>query len=107
MLVAEEAIARKRVGGRERNRNRKRCVDEHINKRIEITPVPGWVREYLRVIVEGKIPGPQGKLSKNLVGRLERHIQEPINRQHKEQDIDEGHQVAQPHYLSSFFIISV
>ena len=47
----------------------------------------------IRVILEREVVRPEGEAAEDLVGRLERHVQQPIDRQQQEDDVDRRNQV--------------
>jgi hypothetical protein len=108
MLVAKEVVAREGVGGGQRSRHRQQRVDDDVFDRRDVAVVPGRIGEDDPVVVEREVVRPQREAAEDLVGRLERHVQEPIERQQQEDDIDRRDQGARAHrHLDSFRIISV
>ena len=51
--------------------------------------------------------GVERKAVDDLVGGLERHVDQPIDRQHQEDDIDNGNEIALRHQFASFRIMRV
>ncbi len=108
MLVAQEAVAREGVCRRQRYRNRDYRVDDDVGNRVDVAVVPGRVGEDLDVVAEREVLWPQGEHAEDLVGGLERHVQQPIDRQHQEQDVEGRHEpLVRLHHSSSLRIIRV
>jgi hypothetical protein len=108
MLIAQETVTREGISRRQRGRDRDDRIHQHIGYRIEVAVVPGRIGEYFLVVFKREIPRPQGKDVENFVRRLERHIHQPVNRQHQEQDVKGWHQPGRfSHYWASFRIIRV
>ena len=80
----------------------------HIFERGDIAVVPGRIGENDLVVFEGEAVRPQGEATEDLVGRLERHVQQPVDRQQQKDDVDRRNQIAGAHrHFASFRVISV
>ncbi len=107
VLVAEEAVAREGVGRGQRRGDRDHRVQRDVGDRVHIAHVPGGVVEDRRVVGEREGLRPGREAAEDLVRRLERHVEQPVDRQHQEDDVegrrelrDAGH-CASPHFGSS------
>ncbi len=88
VLVAEEAVARKGIGRRQRSRHRDHRVQRHIDQRVGEHGSPAFIAEHLRVIVEGQRLRPQREAGRDLDVRLETHRHEPVDRRQQEEDVE-------------------
>ena len=88
VLVTEEAVAREGIGGRQCDADRDHRVDADVDQRVDVAVVPGRVGEDRLVVVQREFLREQAECPEDLVGGLERHVQQPVDRQHQEQDVD-------------------
>ena len=61
LLVPQKPIARKRIGRRQRNADGNHCVQRYIDDRVEIAPIPAWIRENHPIVVDGERLRKQAK----------------------------------------------
>ncbi len=92
VFVTQETIAGKGIGCRQRHGDRKQGIDHHVDDRIDVTVIPGRIGEDDLVIRQGKFLGKKGETAEDLVGRLEGHGEQSVDRQHQKQDIERGYQ---------------
>ena len=84
MLVAEEAVARERVGRRQRHRDRDDGVEDDIFQRVDVAGIPALVGEDALVMLERRGVRPQRHRRDDLGVGLEAHVDEPVDRQQQE-----------------------
>jgi hypothetical protein len=84
MLVAEEAVAGKGVGRRQRDRDRDHRVDDDIFQRVDVTGIPALVGEDQGIVGDGRPVRPQRHRRDDLLVGLEAHIDQPVDRQQQE-----------------------
>ena len=94
MLVAEEPVARERIGRRQRHDHRDDGVERDVAERIDIGHVPGRIGEDGPVAGEGQLLRKEREAAEDLVGRLQRHADQPIDRQQQEDDVENDDEVA-------------
>ena len=106
VLVAHEVIAAEGIGRRQRHGHGDHRVHHHVDQAVHITHVPGRIGQDGRVIGKGQVPGPQAEGAGDLGIGLQAHVDQPVDRQHQEQKIedhDDGAAVdALAHALSPF-----
>jgi hypothetical protein len=61
MLIAQKAVSRKSISSGQGNCERDDCVNCHINEAVDVTGIPGSVRQNGSVIVPRKVLWKQGK----------------------------------------------
>ncbi|MNL46030.1 hypothetical protein D3C87_1687140 [compost metagenome] len=89
VLVTEEAVARERIGRRQRHAQGNHRVQAHVVQRVEVTGVPGRISEDHLVVVEGEILGKQRQAAEDFGVALEGHVQQPVDRHQQEQDVEQ------------------
>ncbi|MGY4344734.1 hypothetical protein ACVWXM_001198 [Bradyrhizobium sp. GM7.3] len=93
MLVAEETVARERVGRRQRHRNRDDGVEDDIFQRVDIAGIPALVGEDALVVLQRRRVRPQRHRRDDFGVGLEAHVDEPVDRQQQE-DQEQRHNEA-------------
>ena len=91
VLVAQEPVARERIGRRQRHRDRDDGVHHHIDDRVDVAPIPGWIGEDRdRHSCAASVACGKSEKPPRISFRLEAHIDEPVDRQHQEDDVEDG-----------------
>src|SRR3546814_4896618 len=73
-----------------------------VDDRVDVAAVPGRVGQDLYVARHGELGREPREAAEDLVRGLERHVQEPVDRQHQEDDVERRHQPAvTPHFFRS------
>ncbi len=112
VLVAHEGIPGKRIGSRQGHQDRNHGVHGHVDDGVYVAPVPGRIGEDLDIVCQCPSLREQREPGKDFIGCLETHRDEPVDRQHQEEDVNHGNQAFQTHDgspqdLLSFIVISV
>src|SRR3546814_20988848 len=68
-----------------------------VDDRVDVAAVPGRVGQDLYVARHGELGREPREAAADLVRGLERHVQEPVDRQHQEDDVESRHQPAVTH----------
>ncbi len=89
VLVAQEPIARKRIGRRQRHAQGDHRVQAHVVQRVEVAGVPARVSEDHLVVGQGKVLRKQGQPAEDFGVALEGHVQQPVDRHQQKQDVDQ------------------
>ncbi len=100
MLVSEKTIPRERVGGGQRHRHGQHRVDHYVLDRGNVAIVPCGVGENDGVVGKRKVARPKREAAQDLVCGLERHVQQPIDRQKQKNYVEGRHQVSRAHITS-------
>ncbi len=88
VLVAEELVARERVGRRQSHCDRYDRVHQHVEDRVEEHAPPFRIAEHLGVVVEREGLREQREAAGDLGVGLEAHADEPVDRRQQKQDVD-------------------
>jgi len=87
MLVAEKAVTREGIRRRQGHGESDRHVHADVDQAVDIAHVPRWVGQDQLVVVPGEVVRQQGETGKNLRVGLERHVDHPVDRQEREDDV--------------------
>ncbi|MNV63657.1 hypothetical protein D3C71_1562610 [compost metagenome] len=94
VLVAQERIARERVGRRQRHGERDHRVDRHVDQAVDVARVPRLVGEDARVVGPGELLREEREARQDLLVRLEAHVDHPVDGQQREQDVQQQEDAA-------------
>ena len=94
MLVTQEAVARKRIRGRQGHGDRNNRVDGHINQAVDIARVPRHIGKDGGVVVPSGVHRKQAEAGQNFLVGAKAHIDHPINGQQSKHDVEQQEQMA-------------
>ena len=90
MLISKKSIPGEGISCWQGNKQRDDGVDSYVGQRINIAHKPCGICENRNVIFDRKIIWPECKRTKDFIGCLEGHVDEPVDWHHQEYNINCG-----------------